>query len=75
MRNPGGLVFVAYGLWHLTCLPDGRIAGGASSTTMGEACRQQGRAVLQRLFMFVHERWSQGATVAHIVVPSWVKHV
>ena len=50
-----------------------RIAGGALIHTMGDACRQQGRAVLQRLFMFVHDRWSQGTTVAQVFVQSCVK--
>ena len=66
IRNPGGLVFVAYGLWHLTCLPDRPDRRWGLIHSMGEACRQQGRAVLQRLFTFVHERWSRGVPPSRI---------
>ena len=57
------LVFVASSLLHLTCLPTvpGRTWGLIH--TIGDACRQQGRALLQRLWMFVHDQLSHGATV------------
>jgi len=51
------LVFVAYALRHLTCLPAGPIAR-RPHPHMGDACRQQGRALLQKLWVFVHEQLS-----------------
>ena len=33
---------------------------------MGDAWRQQGRALLQRLLIFVHEQLSHGARVDHV---------
>jgi hypothetical protein len=67
------LVFVAYSLLHLTCLPavPGRTWGLIQ--TIGDACRQQGRAVLQRLLLFVHDQLSHGATVAQVFTQLFVK--
>jgi hypothetical protein len=60
------LVFVASSLLHLTCLP--AVPDGTKHLihTMGDACRQQGRALLQRLLVFVHDQLSHGATVDHV---------
>jgi len=60
------LVFVAYSLLHLTCLP--AVPGRTKSLiqTIGDACRQQGRALVQRLLMFVHDQLSHGAPVDHV---------
>jgi hypothetical protein len=57
------LVFVAYSLLHLTCLPAGPDRTRGLIQTIGEACRQQGRALLQRLLVFVHDQLSQGASI------------
>lgn len=67
------LVFVAYSLLHLTCLPavPGRTWGLIQ--TIGDACRQQGRAVLQRLLLFVYDQLSHGATVAQVFTQLFVK--
>jgi DDE superfamily endonuclease len=61
------LVFVAYSLLHLTCLPAVPERTRGLSQTIGDACRQQGRAVLQRLLMFVHDQLSHGTTVAQVL--------
>ena len=50
------LVFVAYALLHLTCLPAGPGQTRGLSHTIGDACRQQGRALLQQLLVFVHDQ-------------------
>jgi hypothetical protein len=55
------LVFVAYSLLHLTCLPTGPDRTKALIQTIGDACRQQGRALLQRLLIFVHDQLCHGA--------------
>ena len=60
------LVFVAYSLLHLTCLPAVPERTKGLIQTIGDACRQQGRALLQRLLMFVHDRLSHGTTVAQV---------
>jgi hypothetical protein len=40
---------------------------------MGDACRQQGRAVLQKLLRFVHEQLSDGATADHVFAQLFAK--
>ena len=62
----GCLVFVASSLWHLTCLPAGPDRTQGLIHTMGDACRPQGRAWLQKLLLFVHEQLSNGATAAQV---------
>ena len=60
------LVFVAYSLLHLTCLPAGPDRTRGLIQTIGDACRQQGRAVLQKLLVFVHEELSHGVTLEQL---------
>jgi hypothetical protein len=60
------LVFVAYSLLHLTCLPAVPDRTKHLIQSIGDACRQQGRALLQQLLVFVHDRLSSGATVDHV---------
>ena len=60
------LVFVAYSLLHLTCLPAVPDRTKHLIQSIGDACRQQGRAGLQRLLVFVHDQLSHGATVDHL---------
>jgi DDE superfamily endonuclease len=60
------LVFVAYSLLHLTCLPAGPDRTQGLIQTIGDACRQQGRAVLQKLLVFVHDQLSQGASIDRV---------
>jgi hypothetical protein len=67
------LVFVAYSLLHLTCLPVGPDRTQGLIQTVGDACRQQGRALLQKLLLFVHDQLSQGATADHVFVQLFAK--
>ena len=60
------VVFVASSLLHLTCLPAVPDRTKGLIQTLGDACRQQGRALLQRLLVFVHDQLSQGATLDHL---------
>jgi hypothetical protein len=62
-----GLVCVAYSLLHLTCLPAGPDRTRGLIPTMGAACRQQGRALLQSLLVCVHAQLSPGASIAQVV--------
>jgi hypothetical protein len=67
------LVFVAYSLLPLTCLPAGPDRTKGLIQTIGDACRQQGRAVLQKLLWFVHEQLSDGATIDHVLAQIFAK--
>jgi hypothetical protein len=61
------LVFVAYSLLHRTCLPAVPERTKGLIQTIGDACRHQGRAVLQKLLLFVHEQLSGGVTADHVL--------
>jgi hypothetical protein len=68
-----GLVVVAYALLHLTCRPagPGRLQGLIHP--IGDACRPPGRAVLQKLLVFVHDQLSQGAPIDQVVAQVFAK--
>jgi hypothetical protein len=67
------LVFVAYSLLHLTCLPTVPDRTKGLIHTIGDACRQQGRALLQKLLVFVHEQLSHGTTADHVFAQLFAK--
>ena len=67
------LVFVAYSLLHLTCLPAVPDRTKGLIQTIGDACRQQGRALIQKLLLFVHDQLSHGATADHVFAQLFVK--
>jgi hypothetical protein len=67
------LVFVAYSLLHLTCLPTVPDRPKSLLHTIGDACRQQGRALLQQLLVFVHDQLSQGTTADHVCARFFAK--
>jgi DDE superfamily endonuclease len=67
------LVFVAYSLLHLTCLPAGPGRTRGLIQTIGDACRQQGRALLQTLLVFVHDQLSQGAPIDRVFAQVFAK--
>jgi hypothetical protein len=54
------LVFVAYSLLHLDCLPPSPIKGRLPLKTIGEACRQQAQALIEALILQTHERLQLG---------------
>ncbi|MDX2229792.1 MAG: transposase [Leptolyngbyaceae cyanobacterium bins.349] len=65
------LVFVAYSLLHLGCLPPPSRAGkGKPSTipnkTIGELCRQQAQAVIEELILFAHSLLQQGCSASQL---------
>jgi len=66
MGKPWCVVFVADAWLPLTCLPTRPDRTQGLIHTLGDACRQQGRALLQQLLVFVHAQWSQGGTVDHV---------
>lgn len=58
------LVFVAYSFLHLDCLPASPKEGLVFPIrTIGEACRQQGQALIQALILHTHQRLSEGVNV------------
>jgi len=67
------LVFMAYSLLHLTCLPAGPDRTKGLIQAIADACRQQGRALLQRLLMVVHDQLSHGITVAQVFTQLFAK--
>lgn len=54
------LVFVAYSLLYLDCLPSSLTEGSLPLKTIGEACRQQAQALIQALILQAHEKLQQG---------------
>ena len=54
------LVFVAYSLLHLDCLPPSPTKGSLPIKTIGEACRQQAQALMQAVIFYAHERLQLG---------------
>lgn len=69
------LVFVAYSFLHLDCLPVSPKEGLVFPIqTIGEACRQQGQALIQALILHAHQRLSQGANVHEVFNSLFAKH-
>jgi SRSO17 transposase len=64
------LVFVAYSLLHLACLPPSSNRPGkrpvAPSQSIGAVCRQQAQALIQALILFAHDRLQQGQSAATV---------
>ena len=65
LGNHWCLGFVASSLWHLTCRPAVPERTQGLIHTSGDACRQQGRALMQPRLVFVHQRLSQGPPADH----------
>jgi hypothetical protein len=64
---------VASSLLHLTWLPAGPDRTKGLMQTIGDACRHQGRALLQNLLLFVHEQLSGGAAADHVFAQLFAK--
>jgi hypothetical protein len=73
MGKPWCLVFVASSWLHLTCLPAGPGRTRSLIQTIGDACRPQGRALRQKLLVFVHDQLSQGAPIDQVFVQVFAK--
>ena len=67
------LVFVAYSLLHVTCLPTVPDRTKGLIQTIGDACRQQGRELLQRLLVYVHDQLSHGTPIDHLFAQLFAK--
>ena len=57
------LVFVAYSLLHLDCLPSPLAKAQLPTKSIGEACRQQARALIETLILDAHKMIQNGKEV------------
>jgi SRSO17 transposase len=60
------LVFVAYSLLHLDCLPPSLHKSRLPTKTIGEACRQQAQALIEALILQTHEHLQQGQEASEV---------
>ena len=65
------LVFVAYSILHLACLPPPpkkgqRKRSDVPSKTIGQVCRQQGQEIVKKLILFAHERLQDGINATEV---------
>ena len=70
------LVFVAYSFLHLQCLaasPSKRRALAHPIRTIGEACRQQGQALIEKLILYAHELLQQGQSASEVFAEIFAK--
>lgn len=72
------LVFVAYSLVHLDCLPTDPVAGTGKLPvhpikTIGEVCRQQVQALIQALIMFAHQLLQAGESAQDVFTTLFAK--
>ena len=73
------LVFVAYSILHLDCLPPSSAIGKKGKhprlpeRSLGEVCRQQGQALIQSLILFAHDRLQEGVSAAQVFADLFAK--
>jgi len=67
------LVFVAYALLHLDCLPPSPTKGSLPLKTIGEACRQQAQALMQALILYAHEQLQRGQQAVDLFATLFAK--
>jgi SRSO17 transposase len=70
------LVFVAYSFLHLQCLAASPRKGRAFThplKTIGEACRQQGQALIEKLIVYAHELLQQGQSATEVFAAIFAK--
>jgi SRSO17 transposase len=67
------LVFVAYSLLHLDCLPPSLNKSRLPIKTIGEACRQQAQALIEALILQTHDRLQQGQNAKDVFAHLFAK--
>ena len=67
------LVFVAYSFLHLECLCPSPTKSCVPIKTIGEACRQQAQALLQKLLLYVHDQLLAGAKIGEVFARVFAK--
>ena len=64
------LVFVAYSILHLACLPPPTKASGKRPTqltqSIGQVCRQQSQVLIEKLILFAHDCLEQGESATQV---------
>jgi len=60
------LVFVAYSLLHLDCLPSPLAKEQVPTKSIGETCRQQARALIELLVIHAHQMLQNGASAKSV---------
>jgi len=78
IKKHGCLVFVAYSLLHLDCLPASPVRGKTKRArrpikTIGEACRQQGEAVIEAMILYSHDLLQKGQSAAEVFATLFAK--
>jgi hypothetical protein len=69
------LVFVAYSLLHLDCLPSPLAKEQVPTKSIGEACRQQARALIELLILKAHDMIQQGKDVKAVFASLFSKQL
>jgi len=67
------LVFVAYSLLPLDCLPPSPSKGSLPVKTIGEACRQQAQALIEALILYAYEQLQRGQQAVDIFAALFAK--
>jgi DDE superfamily endonuclease len=67
------LVFGAYSLLHLDCLPPSPSKGSLPVKTIGEAWRQQAQARIEALILYAHEQLQRGQQAIDIFATLFAK--
>jgi hypothetical protein len=67
------LVFVAYSLLHLDCLPASLSQSRLPIKTIGEACRQQAQALIEALILHASRQLEQGQKVQDVFAHLFAK--
>lgn len=78
IKKHGCLVFVAYSLLHLDCLPASPVRGKTKNAcrpvkTIGEACRQQAEAVIEALILYSHDLLQRRQSAAQVFAMLFAK--
>jgi hypothetical protein len=67
------LVFVAYSLLLLDCLPPSPTKSRSPIKTIGEACRQQAQALIEALILQMHQQLQQGQEAKDVFTQLFAK--
>jgi hypothetical protein len=73
IRKHWCLVFVAYSLLHLDCLPSSLNKSRLPLKTIGEACRQQAQALIEALILYASQQFEQGHKVKDVFAHLFAK--
>jgi hypothetical protein len=76
IKKHWGLVFVAYSFLHLQCLSAShrkRRSLAHPIRTIGEACRQQGQALIEELILYAHDLLQRGQSASKVFATIFAK--